>query len=316
MLSPKERVGGGVTTSSPEQRTQGRTAEWQVGHAELPTPSVMEEVVTNTPPTPGAPLPISPTQIDTNPSSEAISEGTGENPAHSSHEMKLATSVGDSGTNVGKVSPETETRPVIAVSTMKGPAAFFNLARKFLVTYDACDLSALEGAIVSAIDAAHLLERSRLATIVRIETSYVAVEPRRKRQSAATARARAVSVGEQIGKSSLPRMIPHHTTTIVGSQSIAEVASGSFGSGLETSSVITASTSQKTKKSQHGKSKESGRGKELRRARIVITVRRTDDYRQWLEENPQLESSGNSGEGDDEQTTDVPAAGTPLLPHK
>lgn len=58
-------------------------------------------------------------------------------------------------------------RQVIAVSASKGPAAFFNLARKFLVTDEICDLSALEGAIVSAADAAHLLERSKLATIIR-----------------------------------------------------------------------------------------------------------------------------------------------------
>jgi len=59
------------------------------------------------------------------------------------------------------------TRHVIAVSATKGPAAFFNLARKFLATDEICDLSALEGAIVSAVDAAHLLERSKLATIER-----------------------------------------------------------------------------------------------------------------------------------------------------
>jgi hypothetical protein len=62
---------------------------------------------------------------------------------------------------------ESTPRQVIAVSASKGPAAFFNLARKFLVTDEMCDLSALEGAIVSAVDAAHLLERSKLATIVR-----------------------------------------------------------------------------------------------------------------------------------------------------
>jgi len=62
---------------------------------------------------------------------------------------------------------EARPRQVIAVSASKGPAAFFNLARKFLVTDVMCDLSALEGAIVSAVDAAHLLERSKLATIVR-----------------------------------------------------------------------------------------------------------------------------------------------------
>jgi hypothetical protein len=58
-------------------------------------------------------------------------------------------------------------RQVIAVSASKSPAAFFNLARKFLVSNEVCDLSALEGAIVSAVDAAHLLERSKLAKIVR-----------------------------------------------------------------------------------------------------------------------------------------------------
>lgn len=58
-------------------------------------------------------------------------------------------------------------RQVIAVSASKGPAAFFNLARKFLVTDEMCELSALEGAIVTAVDAAHLLERSKLASIVR-----------------------------------------------------------------------------------------------------------------------------------------------------
>lgn len=66
--------------------------------------------------------------------------------------------------------PYSRPRQVIAVSASKGPAAFFNLARKFLVTDEMCDLSALEGAIVSAADAAHLLERSKLATIVRYAT--------------------------------------------------------------------------------------------------------------------------------------------------
>lgn len=62
---------------------------------------------------------------------------------------------------------DSQPRQVIAVSASKNPAAFFNLARRFLVTDEYCDLSALEGAIVSAVDAAHLLERSKLANIVR-----------------------------------------------------------------------------------------------------------------------------------------------------
>lgn len=60
-----------------------------------------------------------------------------------------------------------EQRQVIAVSASKNPGAFFNLARRFLVTDEYVDLSALEGAIITAVDAAHLLARSKLATIVR-----------------------------------------------------------------------------------------------------------------------------------------------------
>lgn len=71
------------------------------------------------------------------------------------------------GTHPSTGEPIPPPRQVIAVSASKGPAAFFNLARKFLVTDETCDLSALEGAIVSAVDAAHLLERSKLATIAR-----------------------------------------------------------------------------------------------------------------------------------------------------
>ena len=67
----------------------------------------------------------------------------------------------------GGASPQEHTRQTIAVGVAKGPAAFFNLARKFLVTDEEVDLSALEGAIVSAVDAAHLLERSQIATITR-----------------------------------------------------------------------------------------------------------------------------------------------------
>jgi hypothetical protein len=88
-----------------------------------------------------------------------------QSPAQSAYNKPPAHSTSDA------TSPSTPegVRPtqVIAVNASKGPAAFFNLARKFLVADEICDLSALEGAIVSAADAAHLLERSQLATIIR-----------------------------------------------------------------------------------------------------------------------------------------------------
>lgn len=171
-----------------------------------------------------------------------------------------------------------EPRQVIAVSASKGPTAFFNLARKFLVTDEMCDLSALEGAIVSAVDAAHLLERSKLATIVRcvdvfcarrdsfsrtclyfvpnpfscsfdrVQTSYVTVEPKRKKLTPGT-----------------PPLQP-----ILSRDGVAtSVQSG------DSPSVS----------SQQGTARPAG-GRELRRARIVITVQRTESYKQWLEDNP------------------------------
>lgn len=83
-----------------------------------------------------------------------IADVTAQHEALTSHEFK-------------KDDSSSTRHQVIAVSASKGPAAFFNLARKFLATDEYCDLSALEGAIVSAVDAAHLLERSKLADIVR-----------------------------------------------------------------------------------------------------------------------------------------------------
>eukprot|EP00594_Rhizosolenia_setigera_P008753 CAMPEP_0178969742 /NCGR_PEP_ID=MMETSP0789-20121207/19057_1 /TAXON_ID=3005 /ORGANISM="Rhizosolenia setigera, Strain CCMP 1694" /LENGTH=205 /DNA_ID=CAMNT_0020655973 /DNA_START=192 /DNA_END=809 /DNA_ORIENTATION=+ len=150
------------------------------------------------------------------------------------------------------------TRQVIAVSASKGPAAFFNLARKFLITDEMCDLSALEGAIVSAVDAAHLLERSKLATIVRIRTSYVAVGPKRKRNPATNT--------PDIERENMPPEIPetHDTDTTERHSSAAHAVSSPPG----TPSHI------------HKGSKE------LRRSRIIITVKRTPDYVKWLENNP------------------------------
>ena len=111
---------------------------------------------------------------DTKP--KAGTSGAGSNPQHRTPGQseaagltkKLGSKISDpSHESIEQTQADASPRQVIAVSASKGPAAFFNLARKFLVTDETCDLSALEGAIVSAVDAAHLLERSKLATIIR-----------------------------------------------------------------------------------------------------------------------------------------------------
>jgi len=188
------------------------------------------------------------------------------------------------------------TRQVIAVSASKGPAAFFNLARKFLVTDDMCDLSALEGAIVSAVDAAHLLERSRLASIVRVQTSYVAVEPKRKKHIAGEIAGtiegqRAYDIGEAVHEGSSvdvmaapsPTATPAHFP-MVPSMEQATVATLPFEPQGEFS---------RSRKSQQGR----GKGSPLRRARIIITVKRTEEYKLWLQENPlQIAIAGDTEE--------------------
>jgi len=194
-------------------------------------------------------------------------------------------------------------RQVIAVSVSKGPSAFFNLARKFLVTDEMCDLSALEGAIVSAVDAAHLLERSKIATIIRVQTSYVTVEPKRRRQAkptetvSTTIEDRAQTQGLSVP--SVRPLAPFVTeTTRTGSQPM-EAPGRENLPPADHQSVASAHSTEKstarTKKSQQG-----GRGKgmsgALRRARIIITVKRTEDYKTWLDENPLQASVADEGE--------------------
>lgn len=298
-----KKVGGGSSTSSSDGRAEGRrVAEWRRHSVALPTSSLAEEVVSTDFGTQDTPVSFA--QVAAQPSAEAISGVARLAPSSFSGELHQSTLAESVGTSVG-----TETvvdRPVIAVSTMKGPAAFFNLARKFLVTYETCDLSALEGAIVSAIDAAHLLERSRLATIVRIETSYVPVEPRRKRQGAIRTRMTPVVDKHEDKHHKKKSHIARHTThDFIHTHQTPPIHSGA-GAGYDASpseslsqsqrihdSVVPEESTPKELKPEKSKGRESARGKELRRARIVVTVRRTDEYRQWLEENSLHEASGD-----------------------
>jgi len=168
-------------------------------------------------------------------------------------------------------------RQMIAVSVSKGPSAFFNLARKFLVTDEECDLSALEGAIVSAVDAAHLLERSKIATIVRIQTSYVSVEPKKRKEYGPT------KVGEKSQRS--PQTESGATAATTEPPKTIE-SSLPFAAELGHSEVEqpVASTVDSSISATAGKTKSSSGT--LRRARIVITVQRTEAYKTWLLDNP------------------------------
>lgn len=84
-----------------------------------------------------------------------------------------------------------------------------------------------------------------------IQTSYVTVEPKRRKQDADSA----------------------DTAAVDEASSAVDAPSAEFGQDRPSS------------------------GRELRRARIVITVQRTESYRQWLIDNP-LQSAGT---GDEEE---------------
>mmetsp|Transcript_17970 Transcript_17970/g.36864 ORF Transcript_17970/g.36864 Transcript_17970/m.36864 type:complete len:338 (-) Transcript_17970:204-1217(-) len=202
------------------------------------------------------------------------------------------------------VIPGDGSRQIIAVSANKNPTAFFQLARKFLMTNEMCDLSALEGAIVSAVDAAHLLERSKLASIVRIHTSYVNVEPKRRRQvsqqkgdasSSMTTELTSSTAATGDGfNSSKPKLSPvSNVTSAVNTVQIVPASVSSApdsktktegGSGDKEQGGRQSSTASITKTSVTSISGSGNR--ELRRARILVTVKRTESYKQWLEENP------------------------------
>lgn len=186
-------------------------------------------------------------------------------------------------------------RQVIAVSASKGPAAFFNLARKFLATDEMCDLSALEGAIVSAVDAAHLLERSQLATIVRVSTSYVTVEPKRRRHPS--------QPKELEGESSQTQSQSTAESIASGSPQLAPATPASDSKPPTEPSLQVQSEESHSSPSEGtppASRQSAGRsaGRELRRARIVITVRRTASYKRWLEENPLQAIFAREGDAD------------------
>mmetsp|Transcript_19226 Transcript_19226/g.28721 ORF Transcript_19226/g.28721 Transcript_19226/m.28721 type:complete len:279 (-) Transcript_19226:564-1400(-) len=183
-------------------------------------------------------------------------------------------------------------RQVIAVSVSKGPSAFFNLARKFLVTDEMCDLSALEGAMVSAVDAAHLLERSKIANIIRVQTSYVTVEPKRRRQAKPTDTASTTieerSETQGLGETTVQPTLYSMTEAPSTSTQPMEVTGREKLPPLDQSVASAHSTERSVARGK--RSQQGGRGKgmsgALRRARIIITVKRTEDYKTWLQENP------------------------------
>lgn len=107
-------------------------------------------------------------------------------------------------------------------------------------------------------------------------------------------------IDSEKGNLSTPENIPppHHEVE-AGSSSILQTANSDAATATATA---TATTSQRT-----APRSSTGGGRELRRARIVITVRRTDNYKQWLEENPLQAMIASDGGDGGEEIEDVDA---------
>jgi len=71
--------------------------------------------------------------------------------------------------------------------------------------------------------------------------------------------------------------------------------------------MATAAPSPYDPSSQSRPGRGSSVNRELRRARIVITVKRTETYKQWLEDNPLQAVIAGDGD-DDEEEADAAAA--------
>lgn len=103
----------------------------------------------------------------------------------------------------------------------------------------------------------------------RIQTSYVPVEPKRRPQQDSS---------KQSGVTAPVAIAP------------------------ASSSTTPVSKLQREDQPTSSKRLHQGRkGAPLRRSRIIITVKRTDDYKQWLEANPHL-ATGHGDDIDDSPT--------------
>ena len=116
--------------------------------------------------------------------------------------------------------------------------------------------------------------------IYRVQTSYVSVEPKRRRQVPS----HATSHQPIEGMASIPQQPQPFQHQYIHS----DVAFSPAATSVEQSTLDT---------------RASPAGRELRRARIVITVKRTSSYKQWLDDNPL--QAAITGDGDDDDDVDV-----------
>jgi hypothetical protein len=122
----------------------------------------------------------------------------------------------------------------------------------------------------------------------RIHTSYVSVEPKRRKQS--------LNQGEQdvvllqpsrVLSADIGEDVEEMMTPSLSRKQPSESPPGTAGEeALRTTSPLSTAPGANTASTPQSSRRGSSSGRELRRARIVVTVRRTESYKRWLEENP------------------------------
>ena len=132
----------------------------------------------------------------------------------------------------------------------------------------------------------------------RIHTSYVAVEPKRKRQDFPTE-----EPSPRLEAQTPPHPIGETTTTNTISSTDQQDSTVHAHTGI-------ASEASSGQSQQPQKLNQKAKGSPLKRARIIITVKRTQEYKQWLEENPSQDIIAASG-GDDDNIISQPSGAPP-----
>lgn len=126
--------------------------------------------------------------------------------------------------------------------------------------------------------------------ITRIQTSYVSVEPKKRREYGPSS-----SISEKEASGS-PRTETGATSATTGTTTRPQAIDSSLqatSAGLGTTRIDQPGAS--TISASPGKPRSSAGT--LRRARIVITVKRTEAYKKWLEDNPIHDT--HAGQDDD-----------------
>jgi len=136
----------------------------------------------------------------------------------------------------------------------------------------------LHGASQESLTRILLIPFSLRVFASRVETSYVTVEPKRRRRGAPSPQQ-----GTPAAPQHPPPPPPPHSP-----MAAAAAAPPPFDPSSPASL-------QATPRGGRGSS-----GRELRRARIVITVKRTETYKQWLENNPLQAVIAGDGDEDEE----------------